>query len=517
MNKTGPYTLVDNVFVLMLENHSFDNIFAFSGIQGITAATTADSNSYSGTPYPVGSSAPDSMPTDPGHEFADVVEQLCGQGATHTPWTPYSNDLDNSGFVANYATTTTEITSNNPNLPTPSEYGDIMQCFDTPTQLPVIYQLATTFAICDQWHSSIPGPTWPNRFFVHGASSGGWADSPGATQIGVWEGTHGGGFVYPSGKSIYDKLADAGMQWRIYEDENGPLLGSVPQVAALSGITWGVNTNSIGTLATDLQGPYPYAYTFIEPNYGDTSGGSYVGGSSQHPMDTVVSGEALIKMVYEAIRNSPVWNRSLLIITYDEHGGFYDSVSPGPATPPNDGSPQDASINSGGFLFDRYGVRVPAVVVSPLVPAGTVDHTLYDHAAVSATLQKLFGVTPMTQRDTGANDVLGLLSLTTPRTDCPTTLNNPASTAAVAASAPAADLSTQPLPDKGNLQGFVQIVGKTDIELSGGGPAAVAAVQAKLAGIKTLADAEAYAQDVAARAKQAGGATPPPPRPVVAA
>ena len=516
MNQTGPYTLADNVFVLMLENHSFDNIFAFSGIPGITAATTANSNSYNGTTYNVGSSAPDSMPTDPGHEFADVVEQLCGQGVSHTPWTPYSDNLNNGGFVANYATTKSEITSNNPNLPTPSEYGDIMQCFDTPNQLPVIYQLATTFAICDQWHSSIPGPTWPNRFFVHGASSGGWADSPASSQIVTWE-APGGGFVYPNGSSIYDKLTAKGLQWRIYEDENGPVLGSIPQVAALRGITYGVNTNSIGALATDLQGPYPYAYTFIEPNYGDTSGGSYVGGSSQHPMDSVIGGEALIKMVYEAIRNSPAWERSLLIITYDEHGGFYDSVSPGPASSPDDGSPQDISINSGGFLFDRYGVRVPAVVVSPLVPAGTVDHTLYDHAAVSATLQKLFGVTAMTQRDSGAHDVLGLLSLTTPRTDCPTTLNNPASAVNAAAPAPAADLAAQPLPDSGNLQGFVQILAKTDIELQGGTPAAVAAVKAKVASLKTVADAEAYANDVTARAKQAGGTPPPPPRQVPAA
>jgi phospholipase C len=78
-------------------------------------------------------------------------------------------------------------------------------------------------------------------------------------------------------------------------------------------------------------------------------------------------GEALIKATYEAIRNSPLWERSLQIITYDEHGGFYDSVQPGGATPPGDGSPNDLSINSGGFLFDWYGVRVPAVIVSPEV------------------------------------------------------------------------------------------------------------------------------------------------------
>ncbi len=193
---------------------------------------------------------------------------------------------------------------------------------------PVTYQLATDFAVCDHWFSSLPGPTWPNRFFVHGASSAGWADSPPPATIALWE-TPGGGFTYPSGSSIYDALVKAGMQWRVYVDENGPLLGGIPQVAALKGITYGINTNAFTRFASDLQGPYPYTYTFIEPNYGDVSGGSYTGGSSQHPTDGVSGGEGLVKATYEAIRNSPLWNRSLLIVTYDEHGGFYDSVPPG--------------------------------------------------------------------------------------------------------------------------------------------------------------------------------------------
>ncbi|HWW26001.1 MAG TPA: alkaline phosphatase family protein [Caulobacter sp.] len=511
MTRTGPCAAVDNVFVLMLENHSFDNMFALSGIPGIQAATSADTNSYNGTPYAVGGGAPSGMPTDPGHEFADVVEQLCGQGAAHTPWQPYNTPINNSGFVANYATTTSEITKNNPSLPTASEYGDVMLCFDTPTELPVIYQLATTFALCDQWHASIPGPTWPNRFFVHGASSGGWADSPSAGQIGTWM-TPGFGFAYPSGKSIYDQVAANGQQWRIYVDENGPTFGGVPQVAALKGVTYQVDTNDFGTFAADVQNPYPYAYTFIEPNYGDVTGGSYKGGSSQHPMDTVTGGEALIKATYEAIRNSPLWDRSLLIVTYDEHGGFYDSVAPIAAVPPGDGAPQDLSINSGGFLFDLYGVRVPAVIVSPLIPQGVVDSTLYDHASVSATLQALFGTGWMTQRDKAAANLLPLLSLTSPRTDCPTVLNNPASAVAPRVTAAVTPPDTL-LPEDGNVQGFLQILAKTDVELTRGDPAETAAIQARVAAIKTVGQAEAYASEVTAKARLAGASVKVPPVP----
>ena len=516
MHRLGPYTLVDNVFVL-LENHSSDNIFAFSGIPGITAATRADTNSYNGVTYAAGSPAPPAMPTDPGHEFSDVVEQLCGPGVVHTPWQPYNRPIVNTGYVANYATTRTEITSNNPNLPTPAQYGDIMLCFDTPKELPVIYQLATTFAVCDHWYSSIPGPTWPNRFFVHGASSAGWADSPGTSQIVKWE-TPGLGFAYPSGSSIYDKLAAAGLKWRVYVDENGSSLGGIPQVSALKGITYKVNTNAFSSFASDVMGPYPYTYTFIEPNYGDVFGGSYVGGSSQHPMDSPAGGEALIKATYEAIRNSPLWERSLLIITYDEHGGFYDSVKPGGATPPGDGSPNDKSINSGGFLFDCYGVRVPAVIVSPLIPQGAVDHTLYDHASVSATLRALYGLTPMTNRDKGANNVLKLLSLTAPRTNCPTVLNNPATQdRPPAPMMMSAEAASRPLPQTGNTQGFLHILAKTDVELTRGDPAETAAIRDRVTGIKTAGEAEAYAEEVIAKARLArasrdADAAPPPRR-----
>ena len=389
-----------------------------------------------------------------------------------------------------------------------------MQCFNTQSECPVIYQLATNFAVCDSWFSSIPGPTWPNRFFVHGASSAGWADSPDSTQIATWE-VPGFGFTYPSGGSIYDKLAGASRQWRIYADENGSILGGVPQVSSLKGIVYKVDTESFSSFASDVMNPYPYAYTFIEPNYGDVLGGSYEGGSSQHPMDSVAGGEALIKATYEAIRNSPLWDRSLLIITYDEHGGFYDSVTPGAAPPPADGSPNDLNINSGGFLFDNYGVRVPAVIVSPLIPQGQVDHTLYDHASVPATVEQLFGLTPMTNRDKGANNVLHLLSLPAPRTNCPTVLSNPA--AAPRPLAAPAQIAAAPLPESGSSLGYLQILAKTDAELAQNDPTETAAIQDRVRGIKTVGEAEAYAKEVVAKASLARvtrdlAAAPPRPR-----
>jgi phospholipase C len=131
-------------------------------------------------------------------------------------------------------------------------------------------------------------------------------------------------------------------------------------------------------------------FVWIEPKYGahnfDIKGpGEFSCCNSMHAMDHVSRGEQLIKSVYETLRNSPHWERSVLIITFDEHGGFYDHVHPGPAASPGD--LQTAAYNQHGFRFDRLGVRVPALVISPYTRAGTVDHTLYDHSSILATVE----------------------------------------------------------------------------------------------------------------------------------
>ena len=220
------------------------------------------------------------------------------------------------------------------------------------------------------------------------------------------------GFPYPKG-SIFAALGDD--NWRIYQDQTGNPLGHVPQVASLKGISF-FDIDDLAHFEADLAAGYTARYTFIEPGYGDIVHGTYQNGSSQHPMDGLAGGDQLVARVYNAIRNSPVWNSSLLVICYDEHGGFYDSVGPGAAPPPNDGAA--ATLNASGFGFDVYGVRVPAIVISPWVAAGRVDHTVYDHASVAAPLERLFGLAPLTDRDRLANDLLALVT-TTCRTDCP--------------------------------------------------------------------------------------------------
>ncbi|OAJ56801.1 phosphoesterase [Paraburkholderia ginsengiterrae] len=401
---TGLNEIIQHVFVLMLENRSFDHLFALSGIPGIVAATPANANTYNGTTYPFGDGAPGQMPTDPGHEFADVVEHLCGENVTFQRGQPYP-PVDNSGFVSNYATTRSEGAP-----PQGGDVDDIMRGVDARTQSPALYQLATQFVLCDGWHSSMPGPTWPNRYFLHGASSAGLDHSPTSTEMCNWVGLD--GLAYPKG-SIFDALGKG--SYRLYQDHLGDPLGRIPQVASIKGISV-CDVDDLSHFEADLAAGYTARYTFIEPSYGDVVNDTYKNGSSQHPMDGLAAGDQLAARVYSAIRNSPLWDKSLFVILYDEHGGFYDSVKPGPAIPPGDGAP--ATLNVNGFGFDVYGVRVPAIVVSPWVEAGKVDHTTYDHSSVLATLERLFGLQPLTNRDRSANDVLSLITQTC-RQDCP--------------------------------------------------------------------------------------------------
>jgi len=166
-------------------------------------------------------------------------------------------------------------------------------------------------------------------------------------------------------------------------------------------------------------------YVWLEPNYSEE--GPNRPANDQHPDHDVSLGDALMKQVYEALRNSPLWNETLLIITYDEHGGFFDHVPPPTDCPNPDG--KIAYDTNPPFDFTRLGVRVPALMISPWIPAGTVvgepASTHYEHSSIPATIRKWFAPDQafLTERDAYAatfDSVVDMLD--EPRTDCPTTL-----------------------------------------------------------------------------------------------
>ena len=478
------------VFVLMLENRSFDHMLGYSAITGTDAATGlatsidglsgSESNSFNGKSYGVQKGADWAMPVDPGHEFTDVLTQLGGAGSTYAPGGAYP-PINNSGFAASYA-----------GVKGAGDPGEIMKCF-TPEQLPVLNALAREFVVCDRWHSSIPGPTWPNRMFAHAASSAGLDHSPSTAEILQWETVF--GYSFQNG-NIFDRLQAKGVTRRLYAGDDFPM------VAALKGIGLG-DIRQFHNFAQDLQGSYPYSYTFIEPSYNAT--GEYKCSTSQHPLDDVTRGEALIKCTYEAIRSSPLWPDSILIITWDEHGGFYDHVAPGSTVAPGDQSPHSKY----GFTFEQYGVRVPAIIVSPRIPQNLIDHRIYDHASIPATLEKLFGLAPMTNRDAAANELTPLLSLSAPR-ETPTSLPSPAVSglggcapvncfnAVVAAGAAAPMTVARPNDpiDEGSIPATVHVAMQHDMELS---PEQTPEIETQVASLKTRGDAARYISEVQAK------------------
>ncbi len=503
--------VIKHVFVLMMENRSFDHMLGFADLQG-TDAVTGEPTRVDDL---VGKQHFNTHPEDPmtqvfarnpaetqfrapfpcpGHEFRDTLMQLCGHHAEYPdPKTGKYPSINNSGFVASYHAI---------GAPDPVK---IMGCF-SPEQVPVLTTLAREFAVCDRWFSSMPGPTWPNRFFIHAASSGGLDDTP--THFEIAAATMLDGYHFQRG-TIFDRLDERCMDWLVFMGDQ------MPQVFAIGGMS-----------AARLQGhfvdfdnfeqfvnspDFSTPYIFIEPNYGNvlpTTRGDFTGGNSQHPLDDIVPGELLIKKVYETIRNSPHWNESVLLVTYDEHGGFFDHVTPPATVHPGDkiGDPDN---NKNNFDFTQLGVRVPAVVISPYIARGTIDHTVYDHASLLATVEKLFGLKPLTRRDRLANQFTHLFSLTAPRTDAPTILPDPAvSTAERPAIAPAgpatpgADGMCEATPPDSEaidatIRGFLNFSFLLDYKLAP--TPARKAIARRFLTIKTRPEALKYMREVGAR------------------
>jgi phospholipase C len=387
---------IEHIFVLMMENRSFDHLLGWEAVQGMDLtgrplvaeglAGNERNLDSSGSSVPVGKNAPDCLSFDPHHEFPDIRTQLCGPGGTYP-------NLTLEGFVK----------SNGP---------DVMKCFDR-GRLNILPTLAREFALCDHWFSALPGPTWPNRLFAHAATSGGLFCSPDTDD--TLDKSLFGRYEFENG-TIYDALEKAGKSWRIYHD-------GIPQAITLAGMKskylFGNSFEEFGNFAKDLRSGYTPNFTFIEPHYGGIAAETYTEGNSQHPNGNIQAGEKLIRDVYLAIRNSPVWESSLLLITYDEHGGFYDHVQPLPAVPPGDLA-KYAGENEKDLKFDfsLHGVRVPAVVVSPWVPKNIIDQSVYDHGSISKTAGQLLGFAPITHRDANSQSFDRLLSLGQARTDC---------------------------------------------------------------------------------------------------
>jgi phospholipase C len=280
-------------------------------------------------------------------------------------------------------------------------------------QLPVLTTLATEFAVFNRWFASIPGPTICNRAFAH------YGTSFGQVGMDVF-------YVKEPYQSIYDRLINASPPHSAkiyYYDTTSSTMEIVNLLQN--------EPKLFGTYQQFLEDCKPGGnlpeYSFVEPNYNDHDGddGEEVA-NDQHPDHNVQAGELFIASVYNAIKaNADLWQSTVLLVVYDEHGGIYDHVPP-PNCSPNAPDGFVASANDTGtgapFAFDRLGVRVPAILISPWVPKGlVVNSRVFEHASIPATVTKHFlgSYAQRTAREIAADTFLDLVSLDVMRQDCP--------------------------------------------------------------------------------------------------
>ncbi len=384
-----PMPTIEHIVVLMLENRSFDHMVGFMQsatyqIDGIDAGhpPTNPVSPHDPTLVQATPDAPNVLPFDAGHSVPDTNVQLFSN-VSGPPLTGSSNQ----GFVYSY--------SQQPGVTT-AVAPLIMKCF-APAALPVLTTLAREFALCTAWYSSVPGPTWPNRFFVHCATSKGFIDNSFLHNYDM--------------PTIFENLSDVEATWKIYSHD-------FPQAQMLSNIAddadFDKNWDSIGGFKDDAANDTLPNYAFIEPKYTSFLGEA----NDQHPPHDVQAGEQLIAEVYNAVRDSPGWNATLLIVVYDEHGGIFDHVLPPATVAPDD--------HTSEFGFDRLGLRVPALLISPYISRGRIINTVFDHTSIPAMAKKTFGLPNyLTKRDAQANTFEHVFDLDVPRTDTPSDLGAP--------------------------------------------------------------------------------------------
>lgn len=404
---------IKHIIVVMLENRSFDNMCGWlykpdttsqpsqflpdSSLHPFDGLKSSDFNpvselyftGQSTETYPAFDQAnATNMPDpDPEETFENVNYQLFGPDApSQNPQWP------NLGFVINYAKVT------GTNIPV-----QIMEPF-SPAQVPVISALATNYAISDAWFSSVPTQTWPNRSFFHAGTSNGNVDNGTVPNPFDWD-----------VRNIFNVLEDIGASWRIYHD-----------TVIVPSLTWLMfpkmwllldHFSEFDAFKSDCASGNLPQYSFLEPSF-------LVNPTDEHPPHDVIAGEQFLYQIWQAVSQSPAWPETLLMITYDEHGGIYDHVPPpwGAASP-------DAQSNPGkeGFTFDRFGVRVPTILVSPWIQAGTVfrspTNTPYDHTSLLATLRDWLEISAdkmlTSARIAAAPNLAQALTLPKARTDLP--------------------------------------------------------------------------------------------------
>ncbi|KJL29966.1 alkaline phosphatase family protein [Microbacterium oxydans] len=437
----------DHVVVVMGENRSFDNLLGYLySKETLPSGETFDGLAFGdhsntapdGTVVPAHVHQGDtdrimSMPDpDPGEEYPHVNTQLFDTIDPKSNADLYVDGMSapfNAPVAGTKATMAGFLTDYFVNLrrlrkgdePTLDEARQIMGSF-SPEMLPVLSTLASEFAVFDNWYAGVPSQTFCNRSFFHASTSHGFVTNQAGGGYRKW-------LDAPAAPTVFNRLEDAKLSWKVYIDKLQLVSFTGMLHAAVLEKYW--RTEHFGTMEdfyTDTKNGTLPAYAFIEPRmvydhndfhppFGSVRA-SDVDGTEifDSAISDVRAGDRLIHDIYEAVRTSASPKGSnavntLLLITFDEHGGCYDHVPPPSATKPT----PDTGAGEMGFTFDRLGCRVPAIAVSAYTRRGTIIHDEMHHGSVTATLSRLHGLKPLNDRDQSANTLLNVVNLDQPR------------------------------------------------------------------------------------------------------
>ena len=367
---------IRHVILLIMENRSFDQMLGsfasvFPDLDGVSSGPPRVNFDLGGKPYPQAPTVTRQTRFDPKHEHADVVVQL---------------ENGNKGFVLDFEKAYPESTE--------QDRQEIMDYYPAHF-LPGLHSLAADFTVCDRWYSSVPGPTWPNRFFALSGTSLGRILMPGGFAVEDL-----GRYFQQTQHTVFDRLNEAGKSWRVYYYDFPASWLLLRQLLPENV----VNYRHIDDFFEEARDEESFPdFVFLEPKYFGADE------NDDHPPHNIMKGEKFIADVYNAIRsNTELWNSSLLVVMFDEHGGFYDHATPPGAVAPDDHQQE--------YAFDRLGVRVPAVLVSPWVSRG-VEHTQFDHTSLLKYLTAKWNLGPLGNRTAAASSIAAAIREPAPRTD----------------------------------------------------------------------------------------------------
>ncbi|HEX5224685.1 MAG TPA: alkaline phosphatase family protein, partial [Solirubrobacteraceae bacterium] len=378
----------DHLIVVMMENHSFDNLLGALPVSGQPLAHGLHFNTLG--------QATNSNPDATGHRVRAFPFPSTEQGPdVSQSWNATHEQIDGGrmdGFVRSV------------NNVQPMGYYP-------PAVVPFAYSLATTFCVGNRWFCSAPCQTYPNRRFLMAGTAYGNISTDNESLFDA----------PPPNGTIFDRLNTYGVSWKNYFTDL-PQTGIIPSIIE----KYPANLAPIAQFYADCATGTLPEVSYVDPEFGVLSdvGGplsgvpgieaitgklNTTGGDEENPQD-LAYGENWAYTILNAVLHSPAWTRTLLVYTYDEHGGYYDHVKPPPAIAPDSIAPalKEGDVPGG---YDIYGPRVPAVVVSPYSKRNGVTNVLHDHTSVLATIEAKWNLPAMTYRDANATTVADFLNI----------------------------------------------------------------------------------------------------------